>query len=59
MLRHPKAQTERMVKAKMMMMMTMTMTQRDMKVLRILSHVNPNGGQRRTSWTRILSHKRR
>jgi hypothetical protein len=51
-----KAKKERLLKAKRRMMM---MTQRDMKVLRILSHVNPDGGQRRMSWTRILTRKRR
>jgi hypothetical protein len=42
----------------MMMMMktaTMRMKKRDMKVLRILSHVNLDGGQWRRSWTRILT----
>jgi hypothetical protein len=39
--------------------MTMMTQKRDMKVLRILSHVNRDGGQRRTSWTEILTHKMR
>jgi hypothetical protein len=39
--------------------MTMMTQKRDMKVLRILSHVNQDRGQRRTSWTEILTHKMR
>jgi hypothetical protein len=49
---------ERRMKTKRMMMMMMTQ-KRDMKVLRILSHENLDGGQRRTSWTRILTRTRR
>ena len=46
-----KAPEERLVKAKKMRMMSQ---KRDMKVPRILSHLKQEGGQRRTSWTRIL-----
>jgi hypothetical protein len=45
-----------------MMMMkttTMRMKKRDMKVPRILSHVKPDRGQRRRSWTKILTRTRR
>jgi hypothetical protein len=47
----------------MMMMkkkiMTTRMKKRDMKVPRILSHVKPDGGEQRKSWTRILTQTRR
>jgi hypothetical protein len=46
-------------KRKMMMMMMMMTYKRDMKVLRILSHVNRDGGQQRMSWTKILTRKMR
>jgi hypothetical protein len=47
---------------KMMMVMKTRMTRMKktaIKVLRILSHVNLNGGQRRMSWTRTLTRNRR
>jgi hypothetical protein len=47
---------------KMMMVMKTRMTRMKktaIKVLRILSHVNSNGGQRRMSWTRTLTQNRR
>ena len=51
-----KEEHERLLKAKKKRMM---MTQRrDMKVLRILSHVKLEGGQRRKIWTRILTRPR-
>ena len=53
-----KGEQERLLKAKKRRMMMMTQ-KRDMKVLRILSHVKPEGGQRRKIWTRILTRTRR
>ena len=53
-----KEEQERLLKAKKKRMMMMMTQKRDMKVLRILSHVKP-GGQRRKIWTRILTRMRR
>ena len=50
-----KEEQERLLKAK-----KKKMTQkRDMNFPRILSHVKPEGGQRRKIWTRILTRTRR
>jgi hypothetical protein len=55
-----KREDKRLMKEKRKMMMMMMMTyKRDMKVLRILSHVNRDGGQQRMSWTKILTRKMR
>ena len=54
-----KDEQERLLKAKKKRMMMMMTQKRDMKVLRILSHVKPEGGQRRKIWTRILTRTRR
>ena len=54
-----KGPKERLLKAKKKRTMTMMTQKRDMKVLRILSHVKPEGGQRRKIGTRILTRMRR
>ena len=53
-----KEEQERLLKAKKRMMMMMMTQKRDMKVLRILSHMKPEGGQQRKIWTRILTRTR-
>jgi U3 small nucleolar ribonucleoprotein component len=50
---------EKKNKKRMMKPMTMRTQKRDMKVLRILSHMNPDIGQQRMSWIRILTRTRR